>query len=90
MAGFRQQAPALCLARGQRAIKGSDGSSSAQNEMQDQRNYSENQQQVDQPASRVKKGEAANPSNQKNQEQYCPDTHLASFPVAENVPPASC
>lgn len=53
--------------------------------MQDQGNHCEDKQQVDQSSGDVKHGKAANPCNQQNDEQYCPNAHfllLASkFPL---------
>jgi hypothetical protein len=43
--------------------------------MQDQGNNREDQQQVNKATGYMKDGEAANPSDQKNHKQDCPDTH---------------
>src|SRR5579859_1933092 len=51
---------------------------SSQHKMQDQGNHSEDKQQVDQSSRHMKHCEAANPCNQQNDEQYCPDAHFSS------------
>jgi hypothetical protein len=56
------------------------GCASTHYEMQNQRDYSKDQQQVDQSTRNVKHAEAGNPSNQQNDEQNCPNAHfLFSF-----------
>jgi hypothetical protein len=46
--------------------------------MQNQRDYSKDQQQVDQSTRNVKHAEAGNPGNQQNDEQNCPNAHFLS------------
>jgi hypothetical protein len=43
-----------------------------------ERNESEQQKHVNQSARHVHDAEAANPRDQKNYKQYCPDTHISS------------
>jgi hypothetical protein len=43
--------------------------------MQDKRNYGEYQEQVNETTGNVKHGESADPCDQQNDEQNCPDTH---------------
>jgi hypothetical protein len=54
------------------------GCASTHYEMQDQSDYSKDQQQVDQSTRNVKHAEAGNPSNQQNDEQNCPNAHFIS------------
>jgi hypothetical protein len=51
--------------------------------MQDQRDDREYQQQVDQTTSHVKHCESADPGDQQNDEQYCPDAHNLAPPQIE-------
>jgi hypothetical protein len=51
-------------------------SAPAHQKVQDQRDEREYEQQVDQPTSHVEDRKSANPCDQQNDEQYCPDAHL--------------
>jgi hypothetical protein len=46
-------------------------------EVQDQRNYRENEQQVNQGASHMEYREASNPRHQQHNEQYRPNAHFS-------------
>jgi hypothetical protein len=52
------------------------GRASSHDKVKDEGNHREYQQQVDQTACNVKHGEAADPRDQQNNEQDCPDTHV--------------
>jgi len=52
--------------------------SSSQDKVEYQRDHGENQQQVNQSAGHVKHSESAEPCNQQNDKQNCPDTHIVS------------
>jgi hypothetical protein len=54
-------------------------------EVKYQRNDRENQQQVDQAASDMRYGEAANPGDQQNNKQDCPDTHFHLLPLQRSA-----
>jgi hypothetical protein len=54
------------------------GCASTHYEMQNQGDYSKDQQQVDESTRNVKHAEAGNPSNQQNDEQNCPNAHFLS------------
>jgi hypothetical protein len=56
---------------------------SSQNKMQDQRDHGKDEQQVNQSSSDVKHCETADPCNQQDDEQDCPDTHLPSSPASK-------
>jgi hypothetical protein len=52
--------------------------------MHDQGDHSEYQQQVDQAAGDVEYREAAQPRNQQNYEQNCPDAHFVPPELTKN------
>lgn len=61
----------------------SDGAA-PHHKMQDQRDHSEHQQQVNQPTRNVKYAKAGNPRNQQNHEQYCPNAHFTLLVESQN------
>jgi hypothetical protein len=54
----------------------SSGSASSHHKVQDERDHREYQKQVYQPSCNVKYREAADPRDQQNDEQDCPDAHV--------------